>query len=308
MTPVSRVWVEGRRWLLAGRVSKLMARMGTGQHAARPPPDPLPRLAGCNGGYGSPKHMEQQPDAGRDWSLPSLPRDAECLRCLGTATSNAPSEHVPNLCFMSTREAHSHKDSRAGGREPSLAWLVPMPRDPRLCPSEAGQGRGVCTTRTGPGVTRLSPVPGGHCGRTPNHTPSQQYKVKGETCSKSTLFYSGRVSAPSSPLQSYPPLMCSPHPPSLPSLSRWFPRRRCFAPAPLTSLPRNTEVGGGWGSPSMQHHPPISPCWGGLQFCCSPFTPISPLTSSTARTHPSPSSAVPGVSLYPQPEGEEHAG
>lgn len=68
--------------------------------------------------------------------------------------------------------------------------------------------------------------------------PQPGNKVKGETCSKSTLFCSGRVSAPSSPLLSYLPPTCSPRPPSLPSLFRWFPRRRCFAPALLTSLLR----------------------------------------------------------------------
>lgn len=101
-------------------------------------------------------------------------------------------------------------------------------------------GAGGSALQDTPGLTGPSAAPGGSLQPYPSpNAPGQgTEQVKGETCSKSTLFCSGRVSAPSSLLLSYLPLTCSLRPPSLPSLFRWFPRRRCFAPAPLTSLLR----------------------------------------------------------------------
>lgn len=160
----------------------------------------------------------------------------------------------------------------------------------------------------------------------PKH-PQPGNKVKGETCSKSTLFCSGRVSAPSSPLLSYLPPTCSPRPPSLPSLFRWFPRRRCFAPALLTSLLRKQSHtwrlegpdphGGLGGSPGLapaalhrQHaasrtHPASlarsKRSWRGAG-CAQPPLPVllpPPPSPARVRAQPPPAEQGPGASCVP---------
>lgn len=104
---------------------------------------------------------------------------------------------------------------------------------PHQAPGRARAGGSVPQDGHRPNWARsLAPRP------QPKHPWPGNRELKRETCSKSTLFCSGRVSAPSSPLLSYLPLMCSLHPPSLPSLFHSFLRRRCSAPAPQTSLQR----------------------------------------------------------------------
>lgn len=180
---------------------------------------------------------------------------------------------------------------------------------PRLCSSEAGQGQRVCTTRTGPSITRLSSVARGSLWLQPKPNAFRALQSEGRDLFKEhlVLFREGFSSFFSSSELSATDVFSSS------SFSSLFislvPEETLLRPSPPDKPAKEHKRLEGAGSlHSCGIIPPSHPSrGGGLQFCCSPFTPISPLTTSRARVHPSPSSAVPGVSLYPQPEGQKHA-